>query len=72
MRARRRQEIMEMDMDKMEEEIKRTEEAIDDNLQRRAEWAGIIAAAGQDAPPRKKATLEAFTAYCMTVQTGAT
>jgi hypothetical protein len=33
----RRQEIMDMDVNKMEEEIKRTQEAIEDNLHRRAE-----------------------------------
>jgi hypothetical protein len=36
-RVRRREEIMEMDVDKMEEEIKKTEEAIVDNHQTRAE-----------------------------------
>jgi hypothetical protein len=51
-RVRRREEIMEMDVDKMEEEIKKTEEAIDDNHRTRAEWARIAAAAGQD--PREE------------------
>jgi hypothetical protein len=50
--VRRREEIMVMDVDKMEEEI-RTEETIDDNLWTRAERAGIAAAAGQDAPGKR-------------------
>jgi hypothetical protein len=45
-RIRRRQEIIAMDVDKMEEEIKRTEVAIEDNLWRRAEQAVITVAAG--------------------------
>jgi hypothetical protein len=39
------QEIIDTDVDKMEEEIKRTEEAIEDNLRRRAEQAEITVAA---------------------------
>jgi hypothetical protein len=52
LRACRRKEIMEMDTGEMEEEIRRTEEAIDDNLRRRAEWAGI--AVEQDVIPSRK------------------
>jgi hypothetical protein len=52
-RVRRREEITVMDVDKMEEEIKKTEETIDDNLWMRAERAGIAAAAGQDTPGKR-------------------
>jgi hypothetical protein len=37
----KRKEIMAMDVDNMEEEIRKTEEAIDDNLHRTAKRAGI-------------------------------
>jgi hypothetical protein len=56
-RTRRRQEIMDMDVDEMEKEIKRTEEAIKDNLRRRAEQAGITVAAGDSASSRKRTRL---------------
>jgi hypothetical protein len=48
---------MDMDVDKIEEENKRTEKAIEDNLQRRAEQMGIAVAAGFGAPPGKKVKL---------------
>ncbi len=56
-RGRRRQEIMDMDMDEIDEEIKKTEKAIEDNLQKRAERVGIAVAAGCGTPPGKKAKL---------------
>jgi hypothetical protein len=52
---RRRQEIMEMDVDEIEKEIKRTEEVKDTNLQTRAERAGVIVAVGYGVPSGKTA-----------------
>jgi hypothetical protein len=49
-RIHRRHEIMEMDVDEIEEEIRRTKKAIEDNLRRRAEQAGMTVADGYCAP----------------------
>ncbi len=56
-RIHRRQEIMEMDVDEIEEEIIRIKEAIEDNLWRRAEQIGLTVAAGYGAPHGKKVRL---------------
>ncbi len=50
----RRQEIMEMDVGEMEKEIKRTEEAIDDNLQRGFERAGMTITGQHHALPLER------------------
>ncbi len=46
---------MEMDVDEIEKEIKRTEEVKDTNLQTRAERAGVIVAVGYGVPSGKTA-----------------